>query len=127
MSEGAPVLRVVYDGQCPFCANFVQWYRLRENLGTVSLVDARSEPALVERLRAMGMEINTGMVVEWQGQYHFAADAMQLLAHLAAGRGLRGRLNRALFHRPGAAAVNYPLFAALRRCTLKLLGRPGIP
>jgi len=122
----AHALTVIYDGQCPFCANFVQWYRLRENVAAVLLVDARQQPALVQQLRAMGMEINDGMVVRWQGRYHFGADAMQLLAQLAAGPGLRARLNRLLFHNGARAARTYALMAAGRRVALRLLGRRRI-
>jgi predicted DCC family thiol-disulfide oxidoreductase YuxK len=124
MSE--PTLSVIYDGQCPFCANFVRWYRLRENVGAVALVDARCEPALVRQLRSMGMEVNEGMIVRWQGQYHFGADAMRLLAQLAAARGPFGRLNHLMFHNPTAAALLYPLLTTGRRLTLWLLGRPRV-
>lgn len=130
MSEGerdpARSLSVIYDGQCPFCANFMQLYRLRENVGELELIDARQAPALVRELRAMGMEINGGMVVRWRGQYHFGADGMQLLATLGADQGIFGRLNHVLFHKESSATIWYPLLSAGRRLTLRLLRRKPI-
>ena len=38
-------LHIVYDGDCPFCRNYVGLLKLRERLD-VHLVDARREPAL---------------------------------------------------------------------------------
>ena len=31
---------LIYDGNCPFCSNYVRFTRLRENIGSVDLIDA---------------------------------------------------------------------------------------
>ncbi len=65
MSE--PV-RVVYDGECPFCTAYIRMVRLREATGGVELVDARSDHPVLERIAATGLNLDTGMVVELDGQ-----------------------------------------------------------
>ncbi|KAA9011069.1 DUF393 domain-containing protein [Sphingobium limneticum] len=33
---------IIYDGECIFCQNYVRFFRLREAIGAVELLDARS-------------------------------------------------------------------------------------
>jgi len=119
-------LSVIYDRECPFCAAFVKLYALRKNIGEIELIDARTTPDLVRKLRTQGMEINEGMVVIWRGHYYHGADAMHLLSILGADRGFFGRLNRFLFRNRNAAEVIYPMLATGRRVVLSLLGRKMI-
>ncbi|MFT5932039.1 MAG: putative DCC family thiol-disulfide oxidoreductase YuxK, partial [Hyphomonas sp.] len=34
---------IVYDGDCPFCSEYVKLLRLRDAIGPVSLVNARED------------------------------------------------------------------------------------
>jgi predicted DCC family thiol-disulfide oxidoreductase YuxK len=45
------LLTVIYDGECPFCANYVRLYRLRQLVGRVQLVDARGNDPVLQRVR----------------------------------------------------------------------------
>src|SRR5689334_1754930 len=115
-------LLVVYDGDCPLCANFVTLYSVRKNAGKLELINAREQPALVRELRSKGMEINESMIVTWRGHHYFGAEAMHLLSILGNDSGLIGLLNRLLFRYRTIARVAYPLLAAGRRVLLALLG-----
>jgi len=119
----APKMQIVYDGECPFCSNFVRLYQLRENVGVVDLVDARTTPDLVASFRQKGIEIDNGMVVLWEGRTYYGADAMTLLAMLGAQSGAFATLNRWLFREPRLAKLIYPVLVFGRRATLALLGR----
>ena len=119
-------MRIVYDGECPFCSNFVRLYRLRENVGVVELVDARTAPDLVASFRRDGMEINDGMVVLWDGRSYHGADAMNLLSMLGAQKGAFAAMNRLLFASPRLARLVYPVLVLGRRATLALMGRKAI-
>ena len=33
---------IIYDGDCVFCSHYVRFVRLRETVGPVALIDARS-------------------------------------------------------------------------------------
>lgn len=120
-------LRVIYDGDCPFCENFMKFYAIRNNAGNVELIDARKRPALVRELRSRGMEINDGMIVMWHGHHYYGAEGMHLLSILGNNSGGIGMLNRLLFRNKKMAAAIYPLLAAGRRVTLALLRRKLIP
>jgi predicted DCC family thiol-disulfide oxidoreductase YuxK len=122
-------LVVVYDGECPFCTRFVQFYRIRQLVGRVRLLDARgapdSDPVLAE-VRDAGLDLDIGMVVKWRGRLYHGPDAMHVLALLGAEGTVFGRINRALFTRPALARRIYPALVAGRRATLRLLGRTQI-
>ena len=104
-------LKIVYDGECPFCSRYVQLVRLRERVG-VELVDARREP---EQAAAYGLDLNAGMIADLDGVVHHGAAAVSLVSTLS--------------RRPGPLAwaplarLVYPIMRLGRRATLKVLGR----
>jgi predicted DCC family thiol-disulfide oxidoreductase YuxK len=125
-APSAEELTVVYDGECPFCTRFVQFYRIRQLVGRVRLLDARGAPGadpVLEEVRRAGLDLDVGMAVKWRGRIYHGHDAMHVLALLGAEGTAFGRLNRALFARPALARRIYPVLVAGRRLTLRLLGR----
>ena len=118
---------IVYDGECPFCAAYVRMTRLRESVGPVMLVDARTtdHPVLAEIATAK-LDLDTGMVVKLDGRLHHGDAAMTAIALMTTPSGLFNRVMRALFRRPGLARVLYPPMVAGRNLTLRLLGRRRI-
>ena len=104
-------LRIVYDGDCPFCSRYVALLRLREQYD-VELVDARREPA---RAAQYGLDLNEGMIADLDGKVHHGARAVALLSRLSRTPGpLRFDT---------VADVLYPLMRFGRNAALKLLGR----
>lgn len=118
---------VVYDGDCPFCSSYVRMVRLRQAAGPVTLVDARGDghPVLA-RVRAEGLDLDRGMVVELGGRLYHGDAAMTVLAALTSPIGLFNRLTAWTFRSPGRARALYPAMVAGRNLTLRLLGRRGI-
>lgn len=114
---------VVYDGECPFCANYVKLYRLRQLVGQVTLVDARGDHPVLAELRALGLDLDEGMAVRWQGRFYYGAAALHVLALLGSESGVFNRLNRWLFSRPRLGRQLYPWMVSGRKLTLRLLGR----
>jgi predicted DCC family thiol-disulfide oxidoreductase YuxK len=117
---------IVYDGQCPFCAGYARLVRLREVVGPVRLVDARSDAPEARAARALGFDLDAGMLVRFAGADYHGADAMRLLGLLGSGSDLTSRLTRGLFGAPRRARFFYPVLAAGRWATLRLLGRRRI-
>lgn len=119
-------IAIHYDGDCPFCARYVRWLRLRETVGDVRLVDLRVDHAARERLRAQGHDLDQGMVVEIDGQAHAGAEAVHRLALLSTPSDRFNRLNRWVLGHHGASAWVYPWLRAGRNATLFLLGREAL-
>lgn len=120
---GRPGLVVIYDGQCPFCDAYVSMLRLREFVGEVSLIDARTDPALVAELDHKGYPLNDGMAALLGGRVYFGADAVTLLSRLTTASGLVNSATAAVLKRPALARVCYPIMRGGRAAALKLMGR----
>ncbi len=118
-----PKLTILYDGECPFCRNFVAMYRIRETAGNVELINVRDHMAWVQDLRKRGLEINDGMVAIWDGRYYYGPDSVALLTMLSANGGLFAWMNRKMFGNPQTAAKVYPYLVKGRKLALLLLGR----
>lgn len=110
---------IVYDGECVFCQNYVRYVRLRETIGPVDLLDARSGDPRVAGLWKGGYDLNEGMVFVHRGRIFHGADAIQVLASLSSGSGLFNRVNAALFRSRSVSSLVYPALKLGRRLTLK--------
>ena len=114
---------LLYDGECPFCSRYVRHVRLREAIGPITLANAREHAALVEEVRRLGFDVDTGMVLKLDGNYYHGADCIHALALLTTPSGWFNRLNSLVFKSSTAAKVLYPMLRTGRNLTLRLLGR----
>ena len=124
-AEGADMV-IVYDGQCVFCSNYVKLLRLRSTVGRVEMIDARRDGVSALLGQSLGLDLNSGMLVLYQGRHYHGPSAMTVLSLLS---GPSGTLNRALasiFRHPQLSSVLYPVLRLGRAMTLALLGRRGI-
>jgi len=111
-------VRIVYDGDCPFCSSYARLARLRQR-HDVELVNAREAPGLVRELRDRGVDPDEGMVVLLDGEIHHGDEAAAFLELEARGR---------LIPSAGWIRRLYPWVFRLRGLALRLLGRdPHIP
>jgi predicted DCC family thiol-disulfide oxidoreductase YuxK len=117
---------IYYDGECPFCANYVSLLRLRESAGRVALVDLRGDADARSRMQALGHDPDLGMVVETGGASYAGSDALNALALLTTPSGVFNRLNAWAFRSAAASRIVYPLMRAGRNLVLTLLGRQPI-
>lgn len=115
-------LRVIYDGQCPFCSAYVELARLREG-HEVELVDARERPDMAGSYR---LDLDAGMIVDLDGAVYHGADALWIISVLSSRSGLLNRMASCAFSRRRFARVAYPLMRASRTLVLRVLGRRRI-
>lgn len=115
-------IRILYDGDCPFCTRYVKLLRLRENL-RVELVNARENSADRDAATAKGYDLDHGMLVSYGGHDYYADAAITIVSVLATRSGFINRLSAAAFRSPGRAKIIYPLLAFFRRMTVLGLGR----
>ena len=114
---------IIYDGDCIFCQNYVRLVRLRETVGNVELVDARSEDPRVRKYQRDGYDLNEGMLFVWNGRVYHGSDAVHVLAGLSTEAGWFNKLNSAIFSSRTASRLLYPFLKIGRRITLFARGK----
>ena len=116
---------LVYDGKCPFCANYVELLQLREAFPGIELVDARESPdhPAVRLIRQSGLRLDDGMALLDGDTILHGADSIYALATRGSQRSIFGKVNRAIFRSRTLSAALYPVLRTGRNLTLKLLGR----
>jgi predicted DCC family thiol-disulfide oxidoreductase YuxK len=117
---------VVYDGECPFCRNYVRLMSLSKAVGDVELVDARTQAPAVRRLVELGYDLNEGMAAIYGGKVYYGKDAVVLISSLTGDRDWMDRVLAISLRNPTRATFLYPLMKLGRRVALRMLGRPLI-
>lgn len=114
---------IVYDGECPFCTRYVKLLRLREALGAVEIVDARSDHPIVAFLRDRKIDLDEGMALVQDGQISVGDECIHKIALLTTPSDSFNRLNAWIFRSATASRLLYPVLRFCRNTTLKVLGR----
>jgi len=114
---------IIYDGDCMFCQNYTRLLRLREAVGGVELVDARSGDPRVTHYWRQGYDLNEGMLFVYKDQVHYGAAAINVLASLSSSSSTFNRVNRAIFSSIRMSRLLYPVLKIGRHLTLILRGK----
>ena len=94
---------VIYDGECPFCSNYVRLMALRKTVGRVELVNARQSHPFVRDLQTAGYDLNEGMAVIFGGKIYCGYEAVTLLSRLSDTSSVSARALSALLRDPARA------------------------
>jgi len=121
MSDAAAL--IIYDGDCILCQSYVRLLRLRDTVGPVELIDARSGDARVASYWRGGFDPNRGMLFIHDGKVHHGSDALHVLALLTSEISWFNRLNRMVFSSRAASSMLYPFLKLGRRLTLLARGK----
>jgi predicted DCC family thiol-disulfide oxidoreductase YuxK len=117
---------VIYDGECPFCRSYVRLMALRNRVGEVDVVDARSDDPRVVNVQERGYDLNEGMIAVYGGKIYYGSDAIALISTLSANAGAVQMILSKLLGNSTRARLLYPVMKFARRITLKALGRSAI-
>jgi len=122
MTDTSKDVLIVYDGECPFCRNYVAFTRLKESVGNVQLIDARqADKTLLKTMQELKLDLDEGMALKYNGHWYHGADCTHMLALMTSTDGLMNRISRVLFATPERAGWAYPILRFFRNLTLRLL------
>ena len=116
-------VKIIYDGECPFCSRYVRFLRLKETVGPVELIDARTNDPAVKQVRDAGFDLNDGMALIDGDAIYWGDACINRLALMSTASGAFNRLNAAIFKSPALSKTLYPILVFGRNSTLRLLGR----
>jgi predicted DCC family thiol-disulfide oxidoreductase YuxK len=119
-------LYIVYDGDCPVCRNYVRFLRIKDAVGTVTLLDARDGGPVVERIIEQGIDLDEGMALIMGDQLYHGSDCINKLALMSTSSGVFNRLNGWLFQSAWRSRVLYPVMRAGRNLLLKILNKKSL-
>lgn len=123
-SQKSNAIVIVYDRECPFCANYVAMMRLKTIFTSVELVDAReSNNEHVKDVKQRGYDLNKGMLVIVKGDYYYGDEAVWILSKFTEREGLILHINALLFKSKTVTGLLYPIMRFVRRVTLLVLGK----
>lgn len=117
---------VVYDGECPFCTQYVKLVRLRETIGKVKPINARDDHPVVRYVKSKGIDLNQEMALVSKGEVLAGPDVVHRLALLSTGSGFFNGMMSKMFASPKLTRFMYPFLRAGRNATLALMGRKAI-
>jgi predicted DCC family thiol-disulfide oxidoreductase YuxK len=117
---------IIYDGECPFCANYMRLTKLKASIGPVRLIDARAGGPEVEFVKAQGLDLDEGMAMVYEGQLYHGGDCLNVMAMLSSDSGVFNKISAWVFKSKGRARALYPTLKCGRNLALHLLGRTKI-
>ena len=117
---------LIYDGDCPICSSYSRALRIRRDLGSLQLINARHQPEFAVDLTERGIDINDGFVCILDGEIYSGVSAIHVLALISGNVGVFNRINYCVFSNKKRASVIYPLLKAGRGALLRILGRRPI-
>lgn len=114
----------IYDGECPICNYAARAFRIKQAVGNLHLIDARTEPnhPLMQEVNKRGLNIDDGMVIIYEGGYYHGRDAIHLMGLLDSDIGWFNKINSFLFKSKPVAKICYPFLRACRNTLLKIKG-----
>lgn len=74
---------IIYDGDCPMCKTSTHIYRLKEQFGTLHLINARDldeNPELLTQINDRELDLDVGMVILQNNEFFHGADALWFMA-----------------------------------------------
>ncbi len=119
-------IKIIYDGECIFCRQFVRRYRLRKAVSSVELINARTQSPLMTEITKSGPDINQGMIVIYREKIFHGAAALHLLALLTSRSDTFNRINALVFKSRALTLLLYPALKAYRNIFLWLSNKPQI-
>ncbi|MDO6421931.1 DCC1-like thiol-disulfide oxidoreductase family protein [Saccharophagus degradans] len=114
----------VYDGECPICQMGATLFKVRDAVGKLNTVDARTEldhPVLQE-INAAKLNLDEGMVIKYKDKLYQGELALSLMAEIGAKGDMFNGLNRRLFRNRALVKLSYPIMRLGRNIAITLKG-----
>lgn len=119
-------LYLIYDGDCILCRNSAQAIKIKESVGNLEIINARTSHRLVTEVLEKGYDLNEGILVKYNEQYYYGADAIHFLALIGSSSTTFNKINSVLFKYKWLSHFLYPFFKFGRNSILFFRGIPQL-
>ena len=118
-----PSVEVIYDGECPFCSNFVSLSRLQDLGYKVTLINARDNANPIVGELSKSYNLDNGMIVIVGDEILYGASAASFIATGFVKQDLISRIYRGLLKRDNISKLIYPVLVIMRKIYFKVIGK----
>lgn len=115
-------LYLIYDDECPLCRSSAHALNIKKAVGNFVLINARESHPLVDTVYARGLDPDVGIIVIYNNQYYFGADAAHFLAMLNLSHSKLNAIIAFIFRVKFFAKLLYPVVKSIRRLLLSIKG-----
>src|SRR5579872_5543824 len=115
-------LYLIYDDECPLCRSSAHALNIKKAVGNLVLINARESHPLVKAAYARGFDPDIGIIVIYNDQYYFGADAAHFLALLNSSNSKLNAITASIFRVKLFAKFLYPIVKSIRRLLLRIKG-----
>lgn len=109
---------LVYDYECPLCDMYCRAIRIKKDIGSLHLVDARRPNKLMDEITAKGIDIDNGMVLKLDNAIYYGSEAIHVLTLLSTPSGVFNKINYWVFSSKFVARMLYPICRSIRNVLL---------
>jgi len=112
----------IYDGECPLCLMGATYFRIRDAIGDLKVINAREENShtVLDEINSRNINLDEGMVIKYQENFYHGEDALHMMAILGSNFGLFNRVNAILFRSKKLSRILYPSMRGTRNLMLKI-------
>ncbi|MDC0528840.1 DUF393 domain-containing protein [Gammaproteobacteria bacterium] len=121
-------IEIIYDGECPFCNDFIIVSNIKKTFGNIKMTNARnSNEQSVIMVKRQGINLDDGMVViKEDGSLLYGDKAARFITIYGKGDGIRAFVYRLVLRNEKFAAFSYPALVLLRKLYFKIVGKRWI-
>ena len=100
------ILIIIYDGDRPFCSNYIQLLSLKKTTGDVTLVNARHQDSVhIKEAVEYGLDPNDSMALKVEQHRHHGAECINILGLMSSQHSWFNRANYLIFRSPRFARL----------------------
>lgn len=116
VNDQKPDIWFVYDGECPICQMGAHLFKIRQNLGVLHTVDARSEKnhPIIKEVNDAQLNLDFGMVLKYEGKLYQGDEALVVMVNIGDEKDVFNSVNRALFRFKTLSKLCYPFMKIAR-------------
>lgn len=123
MTQENNKITIIYDGECPFCHDFVSLNRFKKLGYQVEIINARNrENPLVKTLEKRH-DLDNGMIVTDGEKILYGAEAASFIVGSYSKKNIKGALYWSVLANKKIANASYPILAKLRKLFFKMTGK----
>ncbi len=123
MTSENNVVTIIYDGECPFCSDFVSLNRLRSFGYRVDIVNARDNDNPKIKILRNKYNLDDGMIVICSDKILYGVSAARFIAMSYSKKNTRAFFYWSLLINEKFAGISYDILVKLRKIFFKITGK----